>query len=78
MAARSCISIANTCSQKAKLLAMAQSWMISLTDLAARNSHFVRIDETPPRRESHIHSARIRRMTHEYVEGQVRFSYDDQ
>jgi hypothetical protein len=37
--------------QKAKLLAMAQSW-ISLADLA---EHFDRIDETPPRRESHIH-----------------------
>jgi hypothetical protein len=41
-------------SQKAKLLAMAQSW-ISLADLAERNSHLDRIDETPPRRESHIH-----------------------
>ena len=40
--------------QKAKLLAMAQSW-ISLADLAERNSHLDRIDETPPRRESHIH-----------------------
>ena len=34
--------------QKAKLLAMAQSW-ISLADLAERNSHLDRIDETPPR-----------------------------
>jgi hypothetical protein len=40
--------------QKAKLLAMAQSW-ISLADLAERNSHLDRIDETPPRRESPIH-----------------------
>jgi hypothetical protein len=40
--------------QKAKLLAMAQSW-ISLADLAERNSHLARIDETPPRRESPIH-----------------------
>jgi hypothetical protein len=40
--------------QKAKLLAMAQSW-ISLADLAERNSHLDRIDETPPRRESHFH-----------------------
>ena len=40
--------------QKAKLLAMAQSW-ISLADLAERNSHLDRIEETPPRRESHIH-----------------------
>jgi hypothetical protein len=38
--------------QKAKLLAMAQSW-ISLADLAERNSHLDRIDETQPRRESH-------------------------
>jgi hypothetical protein len=30
---------------------MAQSW-ISLADLAERNSHLDRIDETPPRRES--------------------------
>jgi hypothetical protein len=37
--------------QKAKLLAMAQSW-ISLADLAERNSHLDRINETPPRRES--------------------------
>jgi hypothetical protein len=36
------------------LLAMAQSW-ISLADLAERNSHLDRIDETPPRRGSHIH-----------------------
>ena len=36
--------------QKAKLLAMAQSW-ISLADLAERNSHLDRIEETPPRRE---------------------------
>jgi len=40
--------------QKAKLLAMAQSWIL-LADLAERNSHLDRIDETPPRRESHIH-----------------------
>ena len=39
--------------QKAKLLAMAQSWIL-LADLAERNSHLDRIDETPPRRESHI------------------------
>jgi len=40
--------------EKEKLIAMAQSW-ISLADLAERNSHLDRIDETPPRRESHIH-----------------------
>jgi hypothetical protein len=40
--------------QKTKLLAMAQSW-ISLADLAERNSHLDRIDETPSRCESHIH-----------------------
>ena len=39
--------------QKAKLLAMAQSWIL-LADLAERNSHLDRVYETPPRRESHI------------------------
>ena len=40
--------------QKAKMLAIAQSW-ISLADLAERNSNLDRIEETPPRRESRIH-----------------------
>jgi hypothetical protein len=50
--------------QKSKLLAMAQSW-ISLADLAERNSHLDRIDETPPGREPYssgqLESAATRR-----------------
>ncbi len=43
--------------QKAKLLAMAQSW-ISLADFAERNSRLDRIDETSPRPLSELEFAR--------------------